>query len=144
MIDRDPRTFPIGGAFFVKNPNVNDILDNTGTIFGYQDFINATGIEINFVDFYSLLHSIPREWRLGYTDKLEDSMVKQDVLENIIKSKKVCKIIYSKLVQNINYKRSHLEKWNKVLNENFDEKIWTVFFRNNFRCTVESKMRSFQ
>ena len=44
-------------------------------------------------------------------------MLKQDVLQNIpaVKTKKVCKTIYPKLVQNIYYKRSHLEKWNKVL-----------------------------
>ena len=41
---------------------VNDILSNSGDRLGYYDFMERYQIKINFVDFYSLTHSIPSHW----------------------------------------------------------------------------------
>ena len=41
---------------------VNDILSQSGDCLGYYDFIERYQFKINFVDFYSLTHSIPRHW----------------------------------------------------------------------------------
>ena len=75
--DIDSRTYPLWGTFFIKNKNlvkrstemirkgvkyVNDLLVDMGQLYGYSDFKQKYDIEINFVDFYSMTHSIPREY----------------------------------------------------------------------------------
>ena len=62
---------------FMKNPNlfrrtkemmskgiihINDMLSHTGHTLGYYDFMEKHNIQLNFVDFYSLTHAIPRHW----------------------------------------------------------------------------------
>ena len=41
---------------------VDDMLTNTGQLLGYYDFNKTYHIAINFVDFYGMTHSIPRDW----------------------------------------------------------------------------------
>ena len=47
----------------------NDLFDANGTLYGYENFVNSFAVNINFVDFYSLMHSIPRNYRT--LDKIE-------------------------------------------------------------------------
>ena len=39
-----------------------------GGVLGYQDFKEKFKVEINFVDFYSLVHSLKSEWKCGHID----------------------------------------------------------------------------
>ena len=54
---------------------VNDLLSNSGDRLGYYDFIERYQIKINFVDFYSLTHSLPSHWlKSGKTQQKEGEM----------------------------------------------------------------------
>ena len=39
---------------------INDLLTGMGEFMGYENFQEIYNLKINFVDFYSLMHSIPR------------------------------------------------------------------------------------
>ena len=83
--DIDPRCYPLWGTYFLTNQNlisrkyefeqkgilyINDILTNTGNLYGYEEFTVFYNVNINFLDFYSLMHSVPRNWRMNYTNQL--------------------------------------------------------------------------
>ena len=86
MGDVDGRCYPLWGSFFMKNDNlkarkddliqqgisyVNDLLSDNGEKLGYQEFATKYRVNLNFVDFYSLVHSIPRIWLNGKNSKLD-------------------------------------------------------------------------
>ena len=75
----DIRTYLIWNSNFLNNKNllchkqeceekgltlINNVLDNTGNLLGYDTFKRTFNLQINFVDYYSLIHSIPRSYRI--------------------------------------------------------------------------------
>jgi len=157
--DIDFRCYPIWDTFFMQNENlcsrkqqfinkglsyINDLYTNRGDLHGFESLTTHYDIKINFVDFYSLMHSIPIEWKQGYESNLENHQVKQNVYEYILKMPKVCRGTYWKLIQNIKVQRGHCQKWSKILNEEIRENEWEAIFSANFQCTIDSKMRAFQ
>ena len=64
---------------------------------GYLSFEKKFEINLNFVDFYSLTHAIPRSWKTNPTQtkiKLDANTVYQKVLNDILSMDKVCKRTY--------------------------------------------------
>ena len=74
----DVQTYPIFGPSFMVHKNlisvtkdlinksilyINDIMSPNGKIFGYQEFKRFYNININFLDFCSLTHRIPKRWK---------------------------------------------------------------------------------
>ena len=158
----DVRTYPIWNTVFMVNQNlislkpeledkgvkyINDLLDQSGNIMGYLSFVRKVKFNLNFVDFYSLTHAIPRSWLINLREtkiKLGVNQVNQKVLADILSMDKVCKGTYWTFVNLYKSKRKTLEKWNLCLNENIDIKSLSIFYRIPFTSTIESKLRSFQ
>ena len=66
---------------------INDILDDTGEIMEFATFTSKFDIKTNFVDFYSLTHCLPRDWRAALTEsnqKLDSQNISQTVVTNIL------------------------------------------------------------
>ena len=57
---------------------------------------------------------------------------------------KVCKGTYVKFQNGKHFQRSRKQKWANILNKDINEDLWCELFGSNFRCTIESKLRSFQ
>ena len=113
---------------------------------GFNDFKNKYNMKINFVDFYSLIHVIPRNWIRILRDnrhKIEGPIF-QPVLNELLAMPKVCKGIYWKLVNAMIIKRNIADKWASYFKTQFTMEDISEYFTLNFRCTIESKMRSFQ
>ena len=155
----DARSYPIWDTHFLQIPNLrymrnqlmdrgiiyfNDLLRQDGNLFGYQEFLAYYNITLNFVDFYSLFHCIPRTWKLDYNKRLNGTEVQQNVLDRLLKMNKICKVTYLKFLDNVQIYRSHITKWQTILQEEIDNEMWQAFYSVNFACTIESKMRAFQ
>ncbi len=69
--------YPIWGTYLMQNENLKkkshdfinsgivyfkDLVDEHGDIWGYESFVAKYSLKINFVDFYTLKKSIPRDW----------------------------------------------------------------------------------
>ena len=70
------------------------MLDESGNILSYLDFVQKFNIRINFMDFYSLIRSLPRPWQLEISElrkKLDDQNISQKVLLDLFKFDKLCK-----------------------------------------------------
>ena len=155
------RTYPIWNSYFLQNRNIllkkenfeqkglhyiNDLLTNSGELMGYNDFQNTYRMKINFVDFYSLIHSIPRKWMAILRDhrrKIKGPIF-QPVLNELLAMPKVCKGTYWKLISTSDLSRNIANKWSEHLGKQFTNEDMRDFFTLNFQCTIESKMRSFQ
>ena len=94
---------------------VNDILTNTGQLLGYNEFKERYPIAINFVDFYGMMHSTPRDWLKGHKGKLNESEMNQCLLQNLLQQKQFSKWAYKKMRLLVNYSRGHGMKWVEIL-----------------------------
>ena len=121
---------------------VNDLLDENGSRLGFIDFQNQYNIAINFVDFYSLTHSVPREWILNWQTKLVSCQ--QVGVEQLLGMDKVCRNTYQKLIKNKINCRNHRQKWEHAIGMNLTDQQWGIIYGKNFEATVESRMRAFQ
>ena len=156
------RTYPIWNSYFLLNDNIiqrkdelvnkgiyfiNDLLDEQGQFYGYQEFIEKYQLQLNFVDFYSLTHSIPRKWRTEINNqlvKLHDANLIQKCVKDTIKALKVCRSSYWKFIDLVKTEKVFINKWNNILEESFTKDEWKDFFQLNFKATIENKLRAFQ
>ena len=158
----DVRSYPIWDSYFISNPNldnrkkemiskgviyINDIVDNNGLIYGYEEFCEKFEVNLNFMDFYSLTHSIPREWKIiiGYkSSKLTSEKLIQKCLSTICKKKSVCQEVYWSFVNSKESPDKYLNRWNNRLSIQLHSSVWQELFSVNFKATIESKLRAFQ
>jgi hypothetical protein len=78
---------------------VKDILNKDGHVLGYEEFKNKFNINVNFVDFYSLMHCIRPELRKREIKSMKtESNIKLGV-EKIRNTIKVCKMVYSNITK---------------------------------------------
>ena len=159
----DIRTYPIWSNFYIRHPNliakkrdlqergiqyINNLLDESGRLFGYLDFVQQFNVSLNFVEFYSLIHSLPRQWRMEIseeTKKLHQLNLSQKVLEDLLKFDKVCKKTYWTLMEFYKTIRRPIEsKWSDSLGDNVSYEIIQKYNSANLTSTIDSKMRSFQ
>ena len=75
---------------------VKDIFTNTGLLLGYNDFKETCPIAINFVYFYGMMHSIPRDWLKVHKRKLNEIEMNKCLLQNLLQQKQVSKWAYKK------------------------------------------------
>ena len=157
--DVDPRTLPIQ-VLVNDNPvnmdnvvkilqdcgvlYINDLIMENSGFYGYMDFKQKYKLHINFLDFYSLMHSIPRQWDLSKSAKLKPSKVKQNILEKVIVAAKVCKFVYQNLIKQVKINRGHETKWELVLDVEIEEHQWKKIYSINFESCIESSLRAFQ
>ena len=123
---------------------VNDLLSHSGDRLGYHDFMEKYQIKINFVDFYSLTHSIPRHWLKNCKRKLNEGDMKQNFLQNFVQQKHTSKWVYQKLQTLNKYNRGHEIKWAETLEKEISESNWSKYYQNNFQSVIETSLRDFQ
>ena len=126
----DPQTYPIQVLDYKNNSNltkeiprlvnqgirhISDLLSNTEGLYGYQEFKQTYNVDLNFVDFKSLTHQIPRKWGLSSARKINKESVKQNVLEDILIVTKVCKFVYHKMIGALEFERGHEENGKRQL-----------------------------
>ena len=99
---------------------LNDLLNERREIYGYDKICTLLNKRLNFVDYYSLKHNIPRKWRSALNDKLHKNEMKQQALINLLKFQKTGGVIkhFGKIT------RPNKQKWALVLGEDFNEGIW--------------------
>ena len=110
MSDIDVRSYPVWDTHFITNSNslqiknvlinkglvyINDILTDSGNVYGYEQFCQKFQVNITFINFYSLTHSIPRNWKriiCNENMKLDSGSLLQ--MCNILNMRSVCQGVY--------------------------------------------------
>ena len=160
--DINVRTYPLWDTYFLTNTNIttrklefqsrninilNDLLHESGRVMGFEDFKSTFDLNINFVDFYSLTHCLPRSWRediVRNSVKLRGNEISQPVVTDLLQMKKCCKGTYWKFIDTVSVKRNHRSKWSESLQTPISEEVMSEYYSLNFQCTVETRLRSFQ
>ena len=124
---------------------MNDLLTRNGSIISFQEFSEHFHIECNFFDYFSLVYAIPQIWKnaVKTADRNEmDINVQNEILVNIKKTKKVCKLIHELCVQKI-FKIPNSEvKWIEHFNDvNLN---WGLIYSIPFQTSLSTKLRYFQ
>ena len=112
MMDIDVRSYPVWDTYFITNSNllqmknvltnkglvyINDILTDSGNMYSYEQFCQKFQVDLTFIDFYSLTHSIPRSWKrtiLNENIKLDSGSLLQRCMFNILNMRSVCRGVY--------------------------------------------------
>ena len=112
MNDIDVRSYPVWDIYFITNSNflqmknvlinkglvyINDILMDSGNMYGYEQFCQKFQVDLTFIVFYSLTHSIPRSWKriiLNENIKLDSGSLLQKCIFNILNMRSVCWGVY--------------------------------------------------
>ena len=108
---------------------VKDLLGINGNVLDYESFSRKYNITENFLTFYGVLQSIPKEWKdiLNLNEVQVNPQTKINQLKLV---PKVPKFIYHEL---ITYKMENpkrcLNKWNNALKTSITMYEWLIFFQ---------------
>ena len=125
--------------------NINDLLIGN-VFFKFEQFQRKYDVKCNFLEYYSLLHAIPDEWKKKLTNNEADVNIpqcnsqKQAVL-SLQKTAKVCRYIHKKMVDKIFQPPKSEQKWLEITNENLD---WSTIYIIPFKVTLNQRLRYFQ
>ena len=73
----------------------------------YEGISTLLNKRLNFVDCYSLKHSIPRKWRSRFKDKLHEYKIEQHAITNLLKLQKTCRGVYQTFLKKLQVTRPH-------------------------------------
>ena len=149
----DLRTTPIFGSYLFNSDNlikkrnifetagliyINDLFDEGGTLYGFEDFTHTFDININFVEFYGLMHSIPRNYRiLGKIDLPPNHC--SEPLEAILRTPNVCKNTYQTMISKVEFQRAHIKKWDAIFGKEITKLDWEYYYTIVTKCTLIQK-----
>ena len=124
---------------------VIDLFDDKGVILGYQDFKGKYEVEIDFLSFYSLTHSIKYEWKKNmpiYMNMEATGAIRNTIIKLTNKTK-VCRYIYFELLKALPINNINQEKWARA-GIVIDNDKWVEMYRHCHHLTVNNTLRSFQ
>lgn len=124
---------------------VKDLMDNHGNFLSLKELADKFSLgNFNFMDYFSLIYSIPVTWKNKIKDANESTTVnsQSDLVVFVCKTKKVCKAIQQMCIKQI-FKPPVVEgKWSMILN-NVDLN-WAEIFIMPLKATLSIKLRYFQ
>jgi len=152
--------YPLWNSSFITNCNlnsrksefmgkgiiyVNDLVSENNGFISRIELEEKYEIRMNFLDYNSLILSIPQAWRKEVNSgKRKIENVENVMLKKITKSKRVCKFVYDLLVDKKEVERKTHEKWSKALNIQMDEERWRMCFIDANKSIISAVLRSFQ
>ena len=101
---------------------------------------------MQFLEYYSLIHAIPIEWKRTLRDNEVDTDTPQPTAQKLAllslqKTAKVCRYIQRKMVEKIFQKPRSEERLNEIISESID---WNYAYLNIFSITLDQRFRYFQ
>ena len=120
-------------------------MPNNGNFLTFHEFITKyPNLKCNFMEFFSFIDAISSVWRDrgNISHRITVSSSQDDLLNNICKVDKVCKLIHKMCVKTIFKTPGSEDKWAFQFNDaNID---WTTIYRIPHECTLSTKLRYFQ
>lgn len=108
----------------------------------FREITTIYGQSITFLQYYSLLNSIPGEWTramISVTNVLDDYIFPYEFFHG-----KQSNIVYRKLVDDPKALTRTAEKWNTVLNLDLPYENFLQAFEDLYKWVTDTKLRNFQ
>ena len=118
----------------IKNVLINKGLVHidSGNLYGYEQFCQKFQVDLTFIGFYNLIHSIPISWKriiLNENIKLDSGSLLQKCMFNIINMRSVCWGVYWSFINSKEYKNKCIISCNKVLSMEIQSNLWQELFQ---------------
>ena len=114
---------------------------NSATWYTFDQFIQKYPNSINFLDYYTLIQNIPREWLK--IQRLQGGNT-QRFTERIMKIDKVSKAVYDWLIIQKIPKMTARVRWEHKLAMEITDNVWQAMLKDVFALTNCTKLRWFQ
>jgi len=159
--DRSVISYPIWNTYFLKNRNlltmknkliecgitcIQDLLNEDRDFLRVSEFNKKYKVCLNFMDYKSLIHSIPVDWRHKIFLQAEEiNLVTCQSLDFVRQNYKCNKAVYMILNEScIQSVKNNRDKWSEILVEDISKTEWENIMCIPWQSTVETKLRSFQ
>ena len=139
------KPFFLGDWFLHGIKYINDLINDEGNIYSWEQFSRTYGISHPF-EFLSVTQAIPRNWkkRIKETGKKQDNITNSNILK--LKSlKKPSRHFYWEFMSNFCTRPEKSEKkWNTLLEESLSENEWQHLYCYLPNVTKETKLHALQ
>ena len=126
------------GIFFI-----NDLMNENNVFMTHQELCLKYNLNINFLQYYSIMHMIPKAWKDKIQNRDKLRVVTSENFEYVKNHKKSCQYFYKKyLLKYSEQPKQKQEKWDTILNSEIEN--WEYIFQLPFCCTKNNKFRIFQ
>ena len=120
--------------------------EDSHKLMSYADFVLKTGCQINFLNYYTIIASLPKKWKnilREANDNIDDNDVDIDRIDWLAEVEKPVKYIYAKLIKQ-KHEPPILQsgKWQLDCNEIWDTDAWLHCFGN--KITLYNRLNSFK
>ena len=109
----------------------------------FEKIRQTYGQHVNWLDYYTLICSIPPEWKLllGNQQLTEHYQYKYDML---LRCPNCTQVVYSKLVTKPSLIDKYVAKWESILGIIVDTQEFLKYIIGAYQCTVSTKYSNFQ
>ena len=84
------------GVFFV-----NDLISENKMLFTYEEFMNHYNIRLNFIEYFSILSTIPHRWKLLIRGIGKLNLIENDIVDRLKRDPKPCKYFSKQYMLNV-------------------------------------------
>ena len=125
---------------------VNDLIKEDGNLYTWEEFKDIYNTTDNPFRYYSLIHSIPKNWkkRIKETGTKINEVINVNI-QRIKNLKKPSRYFYAQTIQLNKSKPEKAErKWEELTNTQISETEWQSLYTIPYKSTKETRLRSFQ
>lgn len=109
----------------------------------YNEFCDQF-IQINFLDYASLVTSLPTKWKtLLSGEGFRPEVGTPELLSQIIMNPKTCRFAYKCFIESLPRTKPHEIKWREI-GINISDQDWILYNNLPFKCTMSTKLQAFQ
>ena len=122
---------------------INDLLKNDGRFMSFAEFRNQYQLEVNFVDYYSVIEAVPLHWKRLCRNSNKIVNIIHPYVTLLKNSLKTTKPFYQLLLKKVATKNTKAySKWHVDLNLE-DTENWSQHFAKLYSITDDSKLLNF-
>ena len=123
--------------------SVEDLIENN-CIYTHERFCECFQSDVNFLDFYRLVNSIPKNWTSRIRTIANNGDNITSVLEKVCSVPKPTKWYYTNCMNKDKYVDKARLRWSNELSITIPVDQWEMLRESNYYLTISTKLRYFQ
>ena len=130
---------------------MHQLFNEQGEILSRETFQYQCNVNINYLDYYSIISAFPQHWKRALRDKHNNNnndtaMVQHTPLLALTQKQHVCKYVYSDMVAKHSRDITTIgyRKWKIYFSDDLDVERWTNAFIIMYRSVLYTKIQALQ
>lgn len=124
--------------------HIMDLVSPQGVFYSFDQIVQIYGNCITWYQHIQVMAAIPHSWKQSIFQNPDAPPDMQTDYHRISSKKKISKMVYSKLIDNVTPLDKTLMKWQKRLNLNISSQEFVKTFTFISQTTISTKLRDFQ